>query len=84
MDVMVRVQQSTKKQEKYFGDSAWRPFATIRNVIDEGEVIEKLGLILKGERVSGSVKFMRLENLWSNKFQWGVMEGHRIFEWFEI
>ena len=28
--IMVRVQQSTKKQEKYFGSFGWRPYLNIR------------------------------------------------------
>jgi len=81
MKVLVRVQQSTVKQRKYFGDNAWRPFVLLKDVYTEEDVLNKLKKVMNRERVKGAIKFMRVDSLETDIFQYGVLDGRRVYHW---
>ena len=62
MKVIVRtVAESTRRQEKFFGEEAWRPFLIVEDVFDEEELEEIVRAVIRGKKVEGVIKLCEYE-----------------------
>ena len=78
MKVMVRINEPTSKQEKFFGNFAWRPFLFIRDVSDEDELKQIIINTINGKKQKGVIKFCEYEG---GDLQYAVLP---IREWIPI
>ena len=80
MKIMLRVREPSKAQKKYFGDTAFRPFAIIENVSTEKDIRYWLDRAIaarfEGLKVEGG-RLMFVPGA-DSEIQYAVLDGARI------
>lgn len=79
MKVMLRTREPSKRQEEYFGEDAWRPFAIMRNVDSEEEIWYILKKLLRGDEVLNARLFFEPSN--DFEIEYSTVESGRITRW---
>ena len=78
--VLLRAQEPSQKQKKYFGNAAFRPFAVVKNVSTEqdiGDWLERaIAARLEGRRVQGG-RLMSVPDE-SSLLEYAALDGARI------
>ncbi len=83
--ITVRVQQSSKKQEIYFGENAWRPFISINDnpndPLDEKDIITIIKLIMNDKKIKAVKKFCKVDG---GYFQYGYSQSGYVKDWYDL